>query len=204
MGNLIGVFGGTFDPPHIGHCILAEEAWHLLGLDCVYWVPAGEPPHKPDWPVSPIEDRIAMVKKITVNHPWFELSRVDVDRQGPHFAKDTLKILQTQDPKAKFVYLMGSDSLRDLMLWKQPEVFVQRAHAIGIMHRPGIDYDLETIQEQIPAISAKLQFFPAPLIEISGQMIRRRIKDGLPVRFMVTRDVYDLILQRSLYHEPLS
>jgi nicotinate-nucleotide adenylyltransferase len=199
MGDLIGVFGGTFDPPHIGHCILAEEACYHLGLDRVYWVPAGEPPHKPDWPISPIQDRIVMVESITMKHPCFELSRVDVDRQGPHYAKDTLEILQTNEPKDKFVYLMGADSLRDLTLWKQPEIFVQRAHAIGIMQRPEIDYDLETIQEQIPSLSAKLQFFPAPLIDISGQIIRQRIKECLPVRYLVTSEVYDLILQRRLY-----
>jgi nicotinate-nucleotide adenylyltransferase len=199
MGDLIGVFGGTFDPPHIGHCILAEEACDRLGLDRVYWVPAGEPPHKPDWPISPIQDRIAMVESITMKHPCFELSRVDVDRQGPHYAKDTLEVLQTEDPGGRFVYLMGADSLRDLMLWKQPEIFTQRVHAIGIMQRPGIHYDLKTIQEQIPSLSAKLQFFPAPLIEISGQIIRQRIKNGLPMRYMVTPEVYDLILHRKLY-----
>ncbi len=199
MGDLIGVFGGTFDPPHIGHCILAEEALHRLGLDVIYWTPAGQPPHKPDWPISPIEDRVRMVEQITTMHARFELCRVDVDREGPHFSKDTLLYLQQALPQAELVYLMGADSLRDLPHWEDPEIFVQRTHAIGIMQRPWVDYDLEAIQTEIPALLEKAQFFPAPLIDISGQIIRQRIKAGLPYRYMLTPEVFETIEQGMLY-----
>jgi len=199
MGDLIGVFGGTFDPPHIGHCILAEEARHHLALDVVYWIPAGEPPHKPDWPISSIAKRQRMVESITAQNPCFEISRIDIDRPGPHYAKDTLALLHESHPHARLIYLMGADSLRDLNLWKAPEHFVQRTHAIGIMQRPHVEYDRTEIQKLIPGLSDKLQFFPAPLIDISGQIIRQRVKAGLPIRYMVTSPVYELILRYKLY-----
>jgi nicotinate-nucleotide adenylyltransferase len=199
MGDLIGVFGGTFDPPHIGHCILAEEACTHLGLDSVYWVPAGKPPHKPDLPISPFHLRLRMVEYITAQNTKFQLSRVDIDRSGPHYSKDTLIFLQENQPEARLVYLMGADSLRDLAQWEDPDVFVQRAHSIGIMQRPGIEYDLSEIQKQIPTLSEKLIFFPAPLIEISGQSIRQRRKAGLPYRYMLTPEVYEYIQHQKLY-----
>lgn len=199
MGNLIGLFGGTFDPPHIAHCILAEEAYHALRLDRVYWIPAGQPPHKPGWPISDVQFRIEMVESITHQNPSFECSRVDIDRSGPHYAKDTLIHLRELEPDAKFIYLMGSDSLRDLLTWKDPEEFVGQTDEIGIMKRPGVEYDLDQIQEKIPALARKLRFFHAPLIEISGHTIRQRIHQGLPVRYMLTPEVYDLILQHKLY-----
>ena len=199
MGDLIGIFGGTVDPPHIGHCILAEEACHRLSLAAVFWLPAGEPPHKPDWPISPVEDRQRMVECITEQNPQFEISRIDVDRPGPHYAKDTMALLRESHPGTSFVYLMGADSLRDLNLWSEPELFVQRTDAIGIMPRPHVEYDLTDIQDKITGLSERLQFIPAPLIDISGKIIRERVKAGLPFRYMVTARVYDLIVRRKLY-----
>jgi nicotinate-nucleotide adenylyltransferase len=199
MGDLIGVFGGTFDPPHLGHCILAEEAIHQLDLARIYWVPAGQPPHKPDRPITAVEDRFNMVNFITSRNFAFECSRVDMDREGPHYAKDTLQLLQKKYPDEKLVYLMGADSLRDLPLWKDPELFVERTHSIGIMQRPYVEYDLESLQADIPNVPDKLQFFPAPLIDISGKMIRERIKAGSPFRYMVSPEVHAYILDRNLY-----
>jgi nicotinate-nucleotide adenylyltransferase len=199
MGDLIGVFGGTFDPPHIGHCILAEEARQCLELDLVLWVPAGQPPHKPDWPISSIEDRLQMVNAITTSNASFALSRVDVDREGPHYSKDTLQHLQESLPDAKLVYLIGADSLRDLPTWQDPQLFVERTHAIGIMQRPWVDYDLDAIKNKIPSLSEKLRFFTAPLIDISGQIIRERIKAGMPYRYMLPAEVYDHIQEQNLY-----
>jgi nicotinate-nucleotide adenylyltransferase len=201
MGDLIGVFGGTFDPPHLGHCILAAEAKQRLNLAKVYWLPAGQPPHKPDWPISLPEHRLEMVKRITDADPQFESSLVDIDRSGPHYAKDTLALLQEADPTADFVYLMGADSLRDLIQWKDPQIFVERAHAIGIMQRPWIEYDLDALQQAIPGLDEKLMFFPAPLIDISGQIIRQRLKAGMPVRYMLTEAVYQYICEHQLYLE---
>jgi nicotinate-nucleotide adenylyltransferase len=199
MGDLIGVFGGTFDPPHIGHCILAEEARQCLELDQVLWVPAGQPPHKPDWPISSIEDRLQMVNAITTSNASFALSRVDVDREGPHYSKDTLQHLQESLPDAKLVYLIGADSLRDLPTWQDPQLFVERTYAIGIMQRPWVDYDLDAIKNKIPSLSEKLRFFTAPLIDISGQIIRERIKAGMPYRYMLPAEVYDHIQEQNLY-----
>jgi nicotinate-nucleotide adenylyltransferase len=131
--------------------------------------------------------------------PNFECSMVDIDRPGPHYAKDTLRILQEAEPESKFIYLMGADSLRDLTQWKDPQLFVNRTHAIGIMQRPWVEYDLETLQREIPGLHEKLMFYPAPLIDISGQIIRQRMKAGMPIRYMLPDAVYQYIHEHQLY-----
>ncbi|TFH35722.1 MAG: nicotinate (nicotinamide) nucleotide adenylyltransferase [Anaerolineales bacterium] len=199
MGDLIGVFGGTFDPPHIGHCILADEACHWFDMDRVYWVPAGQPPHKPGRPISRIEDRLAMVANITSQNPCFELSRVDVDRPGPHFAVETLALLRRDQPDAEFIYLMGSDSLSDLHAWHEPHRLLQQCQAIGVMQRPGTAFDLDQLDTEIPGLHEKVRVFPAPFVDLSGYSIRQRVKAGLSVRYMLTAEVNDLIFQRKLY-----
>ena len=140
-----------------------------------------------------------MVESITQQNTRFEISRIDIDRPGPHYAKDTLVGLRESYPSASFTYLMGTDSLRDLHLWKDPKVLVKLTTAIGVMQRPGVEVDLAAVQEQIPGLTEKLCFIPAPLIDISGQNIRQRVQEGLPFRYMVTPEVYDLILRRQLY-----
>ncbi len=133
----IGIFGGTFDPPHIGHLILAAEAHAQLGLDRLLWVLTPDPPHKQDRVITLLEHRLAMVRLALADAPEFELSTVEMDRPGPHYALDTVKIIADQNPGANLVYLMGGDSLRDLPLWHRPADFVKACHFIGVMRRPG-------------------------------------------------------------------
>lgn len=122
----IGIFGGTFNPPHIGHLILAETAADALALDQVYWVPAADPPHKVGMPRASVEDRVKMVEFSIAGNTRFELSRVDVDRPGPHYTIDTISIFKDNYPDAEFYFLMGSDSLRDLLTWHEPDLIVER------------------------------------------------------------------------------
>ena len=113
----IGIFGGTFDPPHMGHLILAEEACWQLQLDHVLWVLTPFPPHKKDRIISPVQDRLSMVQFAITENDRFKLSRVDIDRQPPHYAVDTVSILQQSSVNDEFYYLMGADSLIDLPTW---------------------------------------------------------------------------------------
>ena len=138
----IGIFGGTFDPPHLGHLILAAEAYAQLGLERCLWVLTPDPPHKQGQSITPLKHRLAMLKLAIAGDPQFELSTVDLDRPGPYYAVDTVKILAAQIPGANLVYLMGGDSLRDLPKWHLPADFVDACHAIGVMRRPGDDIDL--------------------------------------------------------------
>ena len=195
----IGIFGGTFDPPHLGHLILAAEAYHQLELTRLLWVLTPIPPHKPGRPVSPVEQRLALVQAAIDPDPAFELSRVDMDRQPPHFALDTVLILRKQYPTAELVYLMGGDSLHDLPTWHRPQEFAAACDALGVMRRPGYPVDLTTLKAAIPGISQKICFVDTPLLDMSSSDIRRRIANGEPYRYFLTREVWDLVQAKGFY-----
>lgn len=194
-----GIFGGTFDPPHLGHLILAAEAFAQLKLDRLLWLPTPLPPHKPGRPISPILQRMALVQAVVDPDPDFELSRVDVDRQPPYYAVDTLHHLRQQMPEAALVYLMGGDSLHDLLTWHQPREFVAACDELGVMRRPGSAVDLSFLESALPGISTKVRFVDTPLLDISSSDIRRRIATGEPYRYFVTREVWAMIRAQGLY-----
>ena len=150
----IGIFGGTFDPPHLGHLILAAEARAQLGLDKLLWVLTPDPPHKQGQSIARIENRLEMVKLAIVDDPQFELSTVELTRPGPHYAVDTVQILARQNPGAKLVYLMGGDSLRDLPTWHRPAEFVSACQMIGVMRRPGDAVELPSLEKSLPGLTA--------------------------------------------------
>ncbi|MGD2253423.1 MAG: nicotinate-nucleotide adenylyltransferase [Anaerolineales bacterium] len=201
MARLIGVFGGTFDPPHVGHLILADTGRIALGerLDKVLWVVAADPPHKPEDPITGIDLRLAMVAAAIEHNPFFELSRADVDRVGPHYTVDTIAWLQQRNPEDRFILLLGSDSLRDLLAWHQPRKLVESCEALGVMRRPDAEVLLEDLKPEIPGIVDKVRFFDAPLVDISGREIRRRVREGLPYRYLVHPAVADIIAEQGLY-----
>jgi nicotinate-nucleotide adenylyltransferase len=195
----LGIFGGTFDPPHIGHQILAAEAYDQLNLDKVLWVLTPNPPHKNDQEITSLEARLKMVKASIAENERFELSRVEMDRHPPHYSVDTLRILAERDPSAELIYLVGSDSLIDLHTWHNPDEFVAACDGIGVMCRPGEELELRKLEEQTPGISAKLLFIDAPLLEISSTEIRSRIVKGLTYRYYLPEVVYRIIEDDRLY-----
>lgn len=199
MAGLIGVFGGTFDPPHLGHLTLADEARATFGLKRVLWVVTAQPPHKPDEPVSPIDVRLAMVSASIAGDPGFELSRADVDRPGPHYAVDTMRWLDERMPGERWAYLMGEDSLRDLPTWHTPARFLDACTLLGVMRRPGVEEDLSELEGILPGLAAKLRFFEAPLVDVSASDVRRRVRDGLPYRYLVPTGVAEIIEHQDLY-----
>jgi nicotinate-nucleotide adenylyltransferase len=193
------VFGGTFDPPHIGHLILAGEARYQLGLDRVVWVLTPQPPHKRGLPISSTAIRLALLQAAIAGEPAFELSRVDIDRPPPHYAVDTLRLLRRQYPQAALIYLMGGDSLHDLPTWHDPAGFVQVCAALGVMRRPGDQVDLDNLAGGLPGLSEKLQMIDAPLIEIASREIRERAALGRPFRYYLPDAVYRLVMAQGLY-----
>jgi nicotinate-nucleotide adenylyltransferase len=195
----IGIFGGTFDPPHIGHLILAQEAQAQLVLDHVLWVLTPFPPHKIMQKISPIPDRITMVLMAIAGNRKFSLSRVDIDRQPPHFAVDTVAILREKSPKDEFIYLMGADSLNDLPDWHDPVQFVSICDDIGIMVRSGETVLTSKLEAKIPGLTEKLHFLETPIIEISGTDIRNRVENGKQFRYFVPGRIYHYILNHKLY-----
>jgi nicotinate-nucleotide adenylyltransferase len=195
----IGIFGGTFDPPHLGHLILAAEARAQFGLDRLLWVLTPAPPHKQDQPIAPLEHRLTMVKLAIADDPSFELSAVEMDRPGPHYALDTVKILADQNPGAELVYLMGGDSLGDLPAWYRPADLVAALHFIGVMRRPGNSIDLSALEKTLPGLAAKVRFVDAPLLDIAAHEIRARIAEGRPFRYFLPPGVYTYIVEHNLY-----
>ncbi|MCX6065187.1 MAG: nicotinate (nicotinamide) nucleotide adenylyltransferase, partial [Chloroflexi bacterium] len=145
MAELIGIFGGTFDPPHLGHLILAAEALNQLKLTRLLWVLTPQPPHKPERPITAINHRLEMLKRTIGNSPGFELSTIEMDRPGPHYTLETLDLLQNKFPSARLVLLIGGDSLRDLPSWKYPTEILLAVHAFGVMRRPGDQFDLNAL-----------------------------------------------------------
>ncbi len=201
MAERIGIFGGTFDPPHIGHLLLASEAQAQLRLDRLLWVLTSVPPHKLDQPISPLEDRLAMLEQAVSGEPAFKVSRVDIDRPGPHYSVDTLRLLRRSNDSATLVMLLGEDSLRDLTTWHEPARLVAECDEIGVLRRPDVSIDLSNLEKQIPGITHKIRFVDAPLLEIASHEIRKRVQDGRPFRYYVPERVYQYILETGLYRK---
>jgi nicotinate-nucleotide adenylyltransferase len=199
MIERIGIFGGTFDPPHLGHLILASEAHAQLKLSRLLWVLTPIPPHKLNRPISSLEDRLAMVKLALKEEPDFEFSRIEIKRPGPHYTLDTLRIVSEQYPKAELILLLGGDSLRDLPTWHQPLEVTAACHQIGVMRRPGDSIDMAQLEAKIPGLNRKVKFVEAPLLEIASSEIRRRAARGLPFRYYLLPTVYQYIQKHRLY-----
>jgi nicotinate-nucleotide adenylyltransferase len=195
----VGIFGGTFDPPHLGHLILAAEAIDQLKLDRLLWVLTANPPHKQDLAVSPVDQRLELVLAAISGEPRFELSRVDLDRPGPHYAVDTVRLLQSQLPKVDLFYLLGGDSLRDLPLWYKPHLLVQRVAGLGVMRRPGAVIDLSRLNAHLPGILEKVKFIETPMLDISSSEIRQRIAGGRTYRYFLPSCVFEIIHQSHYY-----
>jgi nicotinate-nucleotide adenylyltransferase len=196
----IGIFGGTFDPPHLGHLILAEEARYQLKLDKLLFVLTPIPPHKLDRTITPLADRAAMLEAAIADNPAFEFSRVEVDRPGPHYTLDTMRLLRKEYPEDTLIYLMGGDSLQELpSVWHKPDEFAAACDFLGVMRRPKDEIDLTALEESIPGISKKIEFMNAPLLEIASRQIRRRVAEGRPYCYYLPGAVCKIIRDKKLY-----
>jgi nicotinate-nucleotide adenylyltransferase len=132
-------------------------------------------------------------------NPDFELSTADMDRPAPHYAEGTLDWLSERNPGARFAYLIGSDSLRDLHRWHDPNALIEKCALVGVVRRPDVEVELDVVFKRLPGLQARLRFVDAPLIDISGYEIRRRVRERLPYRYMVPPRVADFIAEKGLY-----
>jgi nicotinate-nucleotide adenylyltransferase len=195
----IGLFGGTFDPPHIGHLILASEAVHQFGLSRLLWMLAPDPPHKLEQPITPLPHRLAMLQRAIDGNPSFEISRLEIDRPGPHYTIDTVRQLSQLEPNADIILLLGGDSLRDLPTWRLYVDLVAEVYKIGVMRRPGDPFDMSALEEKIPGVTEKVVFIDAPLQDLASREIRRRVSSGEVWRYYVHPSVHDYIKAYRLY-----
>ena len=197
----LGIFGGTFDPPHLGHLILAEEARYQLNLDRILWLLTPVSPFKTDAVISPLEQRLELLEAALQDNPYFEVSRIDIDRPQPHYAFESVKILKDEYPGEQVVYLIGGDSLEDLPSWERPGELAALCDQIGVMRRPGSPISLDKLEKQVPGLTAKVVWVKSPLIEISGRVIRNGLRTGGPARYYLPGAVYQIIQEKNLYRE---
>jgi nicotinate-nucleotide adenylyltransferase len=195
----IGIFGGTFDPPHLGHMILASEALEQLKLDKLLWMVTAMPPHKKSDEVLSVDQRLALTKAAISRFPQFELSTLEIDRPGPHYSVDTVGLVKELFPEAEIFFLMGQDSLRDLPQWYESELFLERCSGLGVMRRPGIETVLQELTDKYPHIIRKIHWFETPLVDISSHDIRQRVKNNRTFQFFLSEDVYHLIESQGYY-----
>lgn len=189
----VGMFGGTFDPVHTGHLLLAERACDELGLDGVLFIPAKRPPHKQQGvAISPAEDRLAMLQLAVADNPRFFVSDLELQREGVSFTVTTLQQLRELLPGTALTLLIGGDNARDFSSWWQPETIAQLAQ-IGVWLRPGF----QAPPELLPGITYRT--ITAPLMEISGTELRGRVREGCSVRYMTTDTVIAYINTHGLY-----
>ncbi len=198
----IGILGGTFDPPHIGHLILAEEAWAQLELDRVLLVPAGDPPHKRGQPLSPAFHRVRMVELAIADNPHLELSRVDVERPGPHYTIDMIHILRERfPPGTELFFLMGLDSLAELPRWHRAAELIAACRLVALS-RPDVRLNWAELEAALPGIRQRVILLDMPELEIASHVLQQRVRQGRPIRYQVVPAVEAYIYRHGLYRSP--
>jgi nicotinate-nucleotide adenylyltransferase len=199
----VGLVGGTFDPIHNAHLMLAEEVRAALGLSEIVFIPAGQPPHKLGHHVTAVQHRLAMLELAIAPNPHFSYSRVELDRSGPSYLVDTLRILHEQwGAETALNFILGWDSLEELHTWYDPQgILAQLAHLV-VVRRPGYKEDAkdyEELEARLPGTRQRLVVVPMPLMEISSRDLRQRVATGRPIKYQVPEAVEEYIVKHDLY-----
>ncbi|MGH2481430.1 MAG: nicotinate-nucleotide adenylyltransferase [Ktedonobacteraceae bacterium] len=203
VGERTGLLGGTFDPVHYAHLAIAEEVYAALKLTRVLFVPAGQPPHKQGDAITPVQQRLAMLELAIAGNTHFEISLVDVQRAGPSYTVDTLRLLRQEwGPRAEFSFIIGGDSLEDLPDWYKPAEILAQATLVALM-RPGyaeISSERRArLEARLPALKHRLISLEGPRMDISSTELRQRVAEGRPIRYQVPDAVEEYILREGLY-----
>jgi nicotinate-nucleotide adenylyltransferase len=195
----LGVFGGTFDPIHLGHLVIAEEARVTLGLDLVLFIPARVSPFKLGQATACAADRLRMVELAIADNPSFQASRLEIEREGPSFTVDTLRQLRTAyGPQVELFLLLGADSLAAIAGWHQAQELVKLAW-IAVYARPGVALVPDALERQVPGLAAVTQTLDGVKLDISATEIRSRVRLQRSIRYLVPSAVETYIHQHGLY-----
>jgi nicotinate-nucleotide adenylyltransferase len=196
----IGVLGGTFDPPHVGHLWLGTLAADALGLDRVLFMPAAQPPHKGGRLVTRATDRLVMTRLAIAGDPTFELCPIEMERPGPSYTIDSVAELERlYGPETRLVLVMAADSLDQIDTWREPDLLLERIEwAVG--PRPGVVLpDRDALEARFGANASRIHLLSGPSLDVSSSEIRRRVAAGHAIRYLVPRGVEELIVDRGLY-----
>lgn len=189
----MGLFGGSFNPPHLAHLIVAELVREQFHLDRIIWIPNFQSPLKRPEDVAPADHRVAMTRLAIAHNDRFEMSDVEVRREGVSYTVETVRLMQERHPDVRFSLIVGSDSLESFGAWYEPEEILKRVRVL-VFGRSG------TSSAPAPAgFEDRVDYADAPLLEISGTAIRRRIHDGRTIRYMVPEAVRSYIQDHGLY-----
>jgi nicotinate-nucleotide adenylyltransferase len=189
--------GGTFDPIHIGHLVTADEACHAFDLDEVLFVPAGAPWQKDAAEVAPREHRFLMTQIATASNPRFRVSRIELDREGATYTIDTLRALKAEREDAEWFFITGADAILQILTWREPEAVLREATFIAAT-RPGSD--LDRLEKELPVgLEGRVRILEIPALAISSTDVRRRVREGRPVRYLVPSGVGEYITKMRLY-----
>jgi nicotinate-nucleotide adenylyltransferase len=187
----IGIFGGTFDPPHMGHLIAAQDACEALSLGRFIFVPAAEPPHKRGTGVSRSSVRLEMLEAAVADNPTFEISRLELERSGPSYTVDTLRALSAEFPGAALHLLIGVDQVREFSTWREWEEVLKLAQIVMLTRAGG--------EEAGPRAPFVRQIVNVTRVDVSSTLIRARVAAGRSVRYLVPQAVEEIIVREGLY-----
>jgi nicotinate-nucleotide adenylyltransferase len=196
----LGILGGTFDPIHFGHLLAAEEARVTLRLERVLFAPAGIPPHKQELSILPVAHRLAMVRLAIADNPAFAVTTVDIDRPGPHYTVDMVRLLRDEwgTSTDQTFFIMGADSLADLPTWHQPAQLVELCR-LAVVARPGYRPDLAKLEAVLPDLSRRLDWAEMPVLGISSSDLQHRVREGRSIRYQVPAAVAQYVAEHGLY-----
>lgn len=201
-GRKLGVFGGTFDPIHLGHLIVAEEAAERLGLEKVLFVPAKEPWRKPRNDVADANGRLEMVRLAVEGNARFSVSTVDMEREGPSYSVDTLEDLRrSEGASADFNFILGYDALADLPNWREPGRLADLARLVAVV-RPGYQVDWRALETVVAGAKERIDLLEIPEVGISSTELRKRVAEGRSIRYWVPERVEAYIRSKGLYRAP--
>ncbi|MCS3633024.1 nicotinate (nicotinamide) nucleotide adenylyltransferase [Salinibacter ruber] len=189
----VGLFGGSFNPPHVAHLVVAEVVRDQFGLDEVWWIPNATPPHKPNDELAAVQHRLAMTERTVESNPAFRVCGVEVERDGVSYTVETLRVLQDQHPDTDFALILGSDSLDHFADWHRPDEIAERVPFI-VYKRPGA---IESVAD--PRFVNDVRYAAAPVMEISGTEVRARRRAGRSIRYLVPEAVRAYIDTHDLY-----
>ncbi len=199
----LGVLGGTFDPIHLAHLVLAEEARRCLLLERVVFVPAGDPWRKAGQPIAPGEHRLAMVRLAVADNPAFEVSTLELEGSGPSYTADTLEqVRRERGPGTELYFIVGEDALEDLPHWKDPGRIIAQAYLAVAPRGSWQSSDVAALERAAPGISQKLVTFDMPRMDISATDLRARAAAGDSLRYLVPAPVEEYIRRHRLYVPP--
>ncbi|MEJ7838673.1 MAG: nicotinate-nucleotide adenylyltransferase [Thermomicrobiales bacterium] len=193
----IGLMGGTFDPIHIGHLVIAQRAMEQLDLNAVIFLPAGLPPHKQDEEHTSAIHRVAMTRLAIESVPNFRISERDVREDRASYTVDLLRDVKADNPDANLTFIIGADSLRDFARWREPEAIVRIAR-LAVAARPEVSVP-EDIYQQVRGLREAIDWIESPLLDIAATELRDRISRGATVQHLVPASVLAYIQQRKLY-----